>query len=84
MTWRAASLSSIPMGTCRNRFLKLPRVEPAGTADGYLLLSSSTDCHQAASIKEYRVGQVLFATSLPVTPAAQLSGIRSSQGVSSS
>ena len=49
-----------------------------------LLVSSRTDCHQAASITEYLVGQVLFATGHPVTPAARLSGIRSSQGVSSS
>jgi hypothetical protein len=31
MTRGAASLSSIPMGTCCNRYRKLPRVEPAGT-----------------------------------------------------
>jgi hypothetical protein len=30
MTGRAASLSSIPMGKCRNHFQKLPRVELAG------------------------------------------------------
>lgn len=83
MTGRAASLSSIPMGTCCNSYLKLPRVESAGalTATPW---SSSIDCHQAASITGYLVCQVLFATGLPVTPAARLSGIRSSQGVSSS
>ena len=81
MTGGAASLSSIPwviIGFGNYRELNMQ-----GT-NYDLLVSSRTDCHQAASITEYLVGQVLFATGLPVTPAARLSGIQSSQGVSSS